>query len=147
VVISRAQVNAIIGQAKKEFPDEACGLLAGAGDRIVCVYPVRNARASPVYYEMDAGEQLRALEDIDERGWELAAVYHSHTHTRAYPSRTDVEVAQATLAFYPETLYVIVSLAYPDNPDFRAFRIEGTEIREVPVTIDEAATEGISPGR
>lgn len=138
-MISRAQVDAIIEQARREFPNEACGLLAGMDSAVVQVYPIRNAKASPVYYEMDPREQLRALDDMDEHGWQLAAVYHSHTHTRAYPSRTDVDIAQATLAFYPDTLYVIVSLAYPDNPDVRAFRISGTEIQEVEVTFADTA--------
>jgi proteasome lid subunit RPN8/RPN11 len=86
-------------------------------------------------YVMEPREQLRIMDEIDDAGWELLAIYHSHTRSAAYPSRTDVE-----LAFYPQTSYLIVSLADRDRPEIRAYRIartapEGSQITEVPVTI------------
>jgi proteasome lid subunit RPN8/RPN11 len=84
---------------------------------------------------MDPMEQLRIMDEIDDAGWDLLAIYHSHTRSAAYPSRTDVE-----LAFYPQTAYLIVSLAKPERPEIRAFQIartapEGEQITEVPVEI------------
>jgi proteasome lid subunit RPN8/RPN11 len=86
-------------------------------------------------YVMDPREQLRMMDEIDASGEELLAIYHSHTRSAAYPSRTDVE-----LAFFPDTLYLIVSLADRDAPEIRAFRIsrsapEGEQIVEEPVEV------------
>lgn len=136
MVITRAQLEAMIDHARAEFPNEACGLLAGLGDRVERLYPVKNADASPVHYTLDPGEQLAALTDIDDRGLELTGIYHSHTHTRAYPSATDVRMAQVSLRFYPDTQYVILSLAVPASPEVHAFRIEGETINEQPLEIE-----------
>lgn len=132
MVITRAMVDEMIRHARGGFPNEACGLIATSGGRAVKVYCLRNAEESPVTYRMDSGEQLRAMLDLDDQGWDLGAVFHSHTRTRAYPSATDVR-----LAFYPGALYVIISLANPDSPDVRAFRIEDGQITEQPLSIAE----------
>lgn len=128
-MISRAHLQEIVDQARAEAPNEACGLLATRGDRVVASYPLTNVDASPVHYTVDPQEQLRALIDIDERGWELGAIFHSHTHTRAYPSATDIG-----LAFYPDIAYVIISLARPE-PEVRAFRIRDGVVHEEPIAI------------
>jgi proteasome lid subunit RPN8/RPN11 len=94
------------------------------------VYPIRNASDSPVNYEMDPQEQLHAMLDIEDNGWDLGAIYHSHTRTRAYPSQTDIG-----LAFYPDALQIIVSLAEFDRPEIRAFRIEDGQVTEAPIRI------------
>jgi len=125
VVISRSYVDEIVRHARSEFPNEACGLLATSDNQVVRFYPVRNADESPVHYTMHPQDQLEAMMDIDDRGWYLGVIYHSHTHTRAYPSQTDVG-----LAFYPEALYIIVSLADEVNPEVRAFRITDGQIAE-----------------
>ncbi|HEY8686988.1 MAG TPA: M67 family metallopeptidase, partial [Chloroflexota bacterium] len=85
---------------------------------------------SPVHYHMDPTQQLRAITEIDDQELDLGAIYHSHTHTRAYPSPTDVR-----LAFYPEALYLIVSLADETRPDLRSFRIVDEQIEEVPLEV------------
>jgi proteasome lid subunit RPN8/RPN11 len=101
----------------------------------VRVFRVTNTEASPFMYVMDPRQQLRIMDEIDAAGWELLAIYHSHTRSAAYPSRTDVE-----LAFYPETAYLIVSIADRDRPEVRAFQLdrtapEGSQIGEIPVEI------------
>lgn len=131
MVITRAQVEEMVKHARNGFPNEACGLIAARDGRAVKVYCLENAEGSPVTYRMDSGEQLRAMLEIDDEGWDLGAVFHSHTRTRAYPSATDVR-----LAFYPSTLYVIVSLADPASPDVRAFRIEEGRIIEEALAIE-----------
>lgn len=131
MVITRAQVEEMVRHAREGFPNEACGLVASKDGRAVKIYCLRNAEESPVTYRMDSKEQLGTMLEIDDEGLDLGAVFHSHTRTRAYPSATDVR-----LAFYPGTLYVIVSLADPDLPDVRAFRIEEGRITEEALTIE-----------
>ncbi|HEX6130103.1 MAG TPA: M67 family metallopeptidase, partial [Actinomycetota bacterium] len=116
----------IVEHGLREFPNESCGLIAANGDgRPVRVYPMRNADASPVTYRLDGKEQLRVFEEMEANGWDLWAIYHSHTHSEAYPSETDVR-----LAFYPEARYILVSLADRDRPVIRSFFIRDGEIEE-----------------
>jgi proteasome lid subunit RPN8/RPN11 len=133
VVITRGQIEEMLSHLRATFPDEGCGVLASQGGRVTKVYPIANVSQSPVVYRMDPIAQLEALEEIDEKGWALGAIFHSHTRTRAYPSKTDVE-----LAFYPDALQIIISLANQDRPDIRAFRIESGTIAEEPLEISEA---------
>lgn len=137
MLISRAFAEELVAHARQEFPNECCGMLAGEGGRVVGVHRATNTESSPFMYVMDPREQLDIMDAIDAEGHDLLAVYHSHTRSAAYPSRTDVE-----LAFFPQTLYVIVSIADADDPDIRAFRIrrpggEGDEgeITEEPVEV------------
>jgi len=132
MVIARRHVEALFEHSRREFPNEACGLLATKDGIVVKFYPVENADASPVHYRMEPNQQLQAMLEIDDHGWDLGAIYHSHTHTRARPSQTDVG-----LALYPDTMYVIVSLAEQTKPDIRAFTIANGEIREHPLTITD----------
>ena len=77
----------IVEHGLREFPNECCGIIAEDGDgRPVKVYPMRNTDASPATYRLDGKEQLRVFDEIDERGWRTWAIYHSHTHSEAYPS-------------------------------------------------------------
>lgn len=112
------------------MPDEACGLLAGADERVEVVYTTANADASPVSYRVDSRDQWAAMRDADARGLEMLGGFHSHTHSEAYPSPTDV--AQA---FYPEWAYLVVGVGEPE-PVMRAFRIRSGEITEIPVRVD-----------
>jgi len=130
VVIPRRFHEAMVGEASESFPNEACGLLAGKSGTVVEFYPINNVDASPVQYRLDPQQQLRAMLEIDDRDWELSAIFHSHTRTRAYPSQTDIK-----LSFYPDTLYVILSLAYDQHPDLRAYRIVEGAVTEEPIEI------------
>ncbi|HLJ69528.1 MAG TPA: M67 family metallopeptidase [Chloroflexota bacterium] len=130
MVIQTGFREEMLAHARREFPNEACGLIATLDGRAMAIYPIRNAEASPVAYSMDSQNQLRAMLEIEDRGWELGGIYHSHTRTRAYPSRTDI-----ARAFYPETTYIIVSLADFDDPEIRGFSIQGEEVREVQLTV------------
>lgn len=124
----------IVAHAIDRVPDEACGLLAGpaggdSGD-IQAVYKCRNAAASARVYEIHPLDHLRADRDADDRGLQITGVYHSHTHTEAYPSPTDVAQAPD-----PDWHYVLVSLKRPE-PVMRSFRIVAGEIIEEPVVLD-----------
>lgn len=120
----------IVEQSLREFPNECCGVIAAAGGVPTKVYPMTNADASPVTYRLDGKEQLRVFDEIDEAGWELWAIYHSHTHSEAYPSETDQR-----LAFYPDARYILLSLADREQPVMRSFFITDGEVTEEELTI------------
>jgi proteasome lid subunit RPN8/RPN11 len=119
----------LIRHAIAELPNEACGLVAGNG-RVERFYPMSNADHSPTTYRLDPGEQLQVFNEIEERGWELFGIFHSHTHTEAFPSPTD-----RRQAFYPEANYLLVSVADPNSPVLRGFTIRDETIEEHEVAI------------
>jgi len=125
-----ALYEAMLQQLQEAYPLEACGILAGRAGRVRRLYPVSNIRKSPAAYEMDAAEQLAAMVDLEEHGWELLAIYHSHPHGPQLPSSADV--AQA---YYPEAAYVIVSLSDQPHPRARAFTIISGQVTEIPFKI------------
>jgi len=120
----------IVEQALREFPNEACGVIAAEAGVPVKVFAMTNADASPVTYRLDGKEQLTVFDEIDERGWDLWAIYHSHTHTEAYPSETD-----RRLAFYPESRYLVLSVADRENPVIRSFFTREGEVEEEELTV------------
>jgi proteasome lid subunit RPN8/RPN11 len=119
----------IVEQGLREFPNECCGLIAAEDGVPVKVFPMANADASPVTYRLDGKEQLRVFDEMDEQGWELWGIYHSHTHSEAYPSETDIK-----LAFYPEARYLLLSLQDRAAPVLRSFRITDGEVTEEELT-------------
>ena len=129
-LLEKALAKEMIDHARREAPDECCGLLAGADNKVLMVYPARNALKSPAHYSLDPRELYHLLKEIDRQGWELLGIYHSHTHTEAYPSATDIE-----LAFWPDSLYFIVSLQDPGSPRLRAFHIREGRPAEEELTI------------
>lgn len=126
--------EAMVAQALDEHPNEACGLLAGRlhpnGSEATRMFPMTNAERSPVIYRMEPTEQLRVFNEMDEEGLDLVAIYHSHTRSPAYPSSTDV-----SLAYYPDAVYVIVSLRDRDDPELRGFRIDDGKVSEIALDI------------
>lgn len=130
--LTKEQAKGMIQHALAEYPNEACGLLAGKKGRVEKLYRMTNIEHSPVTYRLDPEEQYRAFVEIDERGWELLGVYHSHIASPTYPSARDLE-----LAFYPDSLYLIISLMDKARPAIRAFRIIGKAIKEEKVIIEE----------
>ena len=128
--VRRDHVDHIITQAREEAPNECCGMMGGRGEVVEEVFPGRNKDQSPKTYYMDPEDQFNADREIEKRGWELVGIYHSHPHTDAYPSKTDV-----ARALYPDARYVIVSLRDPETPRLRAFRIVDGRITEEEVVI------------
>ena len=127
--ISRALCEQIVAQALDEAPNECCGMIASVDGEAVRVYPALNAAASPLRYEIDGAEQYRIQSEIEEQGWELGAIYHSHTRSAPYPSQTDIN-----LAFYPDSIYVIVGVGSAE-PEVRAFRIVERIVEEVALSV------------
>jgi proteasome lid subunit RPN8/RPN11 len=122
--------DVIVAHGLSAFPDECCGFVAGKDGEAVKVFPMKNADASPSTYRMEPREQLQVQNEMDENGWDIYAIFHSHTHSEAYPSETDTDQA-----FYPDSYYALLSLDDRENPVFRAFRIVDREITEEEVKI------------
>jgi proteasome lid subunit RPN8/RPN11 len=137
--LDQQQYDALVAHAKAEYPNEACALLGGSpGGAVERVYALPNAEASPTFYVVEPKAQLGAMNEMDDKGWDLVGIFHSHTFTEAYPSKTDVELAQ-----YPDAAYLILSLAEPDAPSLRAFSIRDGQVDELEVAVgDGPATTG-----
>jgi proteasome lid subunit RPN8/RPN11 len=127
--IARELYEDMIGHARAEAPNECCGMVASQDAQAVKVYRATNAAASPLRYEIDGAEQYRIQMEIEDSGLDLGAIYHSHTRTAPYPSQTDIN-----LAFYPDTLYVIVGLA-SGEPDVRAYHIRDGQVADAELTV------------
>jgi [CysO sulfur-carrier protein]-S-L-cysteine hydrolase len=132
LTIDQATHDAIVAHARRDHPDEACGVVAGpaGSDRAERFVPMLNAARSPTFYEFDSTDLLRLYREMDERDEEPVIIYHSHTATEAYPSRTDVSYASE-----PGAHYVLVSTREPETTEFRSFRIVGGAISEEPVRV------------
>ncbi len=125
--ISKQLLNEIVTHSQEEAPNECCGMVAGRDGVATSVERARNAFASPLRYEIHPSDQFRITMDIEGRGEEIAAIYHSHTASEAYPSQTDINLA----VNWPDPLYLICSLADPDEPVVRAFEIRDGQVDEV----------------
>ncbi|ALG84360.1 Mov34/MPN/PAD-1 family protein [Gordonia phthalatica] len=131
--ISQELVDAMVSHARADHPDEACGVIAGAegSDVPTRFIPMINAERSPTFYRFDSGEQLRVWREMERADEEPVVVYHSHTATEAYPSRTDVSYAAE-----PQAHYVLISTRDPERADVRSYRILDGVITEEPVVVD-----------
>jgi proteasome lid subunit RPN8/RPN11 len=138
LTIGQALRAKILAHARADHPDEACGVIAGpaGSDRPERFIPMINAERSPTFYRFDSMEQLSVWRAMDERDEEPVVIYHSHTATEAYPSRTDIAYASE-----PGAHYVLVSTRDPDAAEFRSFRISDGSVteEEICVTGDAAA--------
>ncbi len=136
--IAREHVDAMIAHARKDHPDEACGVIVGpeGSDRPVRLVRMVNADRSPTFFRFDPAEQLRLYQAMDEAGEEIVVVYHSHTATEAYPSRTDI-----SLAAEPQAHYVLISTAETiegDGPvSVRSYRILDGTVTEEDIEVTE----------
>ena len=128
--IERQFVDEMIAHSREAMPDECCGILAGAGGSVSKVYRMTNVEASPFRFSMDPLEIMNVDQEASELGWELAVIYHSHTHSEAYPSDTDVRIAGGTNELWPDVRYILVSLMEPENPSVRLFSIDHGDISE-----------------
>jgi proteasome lid subunit RPN8/RPN11 len=132
VRISQALYDDIVAHAREEAPNECCGMIASRNGEAIRVYRATNAaepRLRPFHYVLDPMEQYRIQTDIEDAGMELGAIYHSHTRSAPEPSQTDVN-----LAFYPESLYVIVGVK-DEEPEVRAWRIVDKTVSAAALTV------------
>ena len=139
LTIDRTTYDAIVTHAKKDHPDEACGVVAGplGSDTPSRFIPMVNAAGSPTFYEFDSGELLALYKEMDDRDEEPVVIYHSHTATEAYPSRTDIGLASE-----PNAHYVLVSTREHGNSEgpveFRSYRIVDGAVTEEEVSVVDA---------
>jgi len=139
LTISRALVDLVIAHARADHPDEACGVIAGpaGSDRPVRFIAMTNAERSPTFYRFDSMEQLRVWREMDDRDEEPVVIYHSHTSTEAYPSRTDISYAME-----PTAHYLLVSTADQVSTEIRSFLIvDGVASEEQVLVVD--GTDGM----
>ena len=125
LIIPRTIFEKIISHCRSVYPNEACGILAGKENRAEKMYAMTNSEPSPVSYFMDPKEQFLAMKDMRNEGTHMAAIYHSHPGSPAYPSSKDVN-----LAYYPDALYIIVGMSDKDRPEVRAFKIVEGDVSE-----------------
>ena len=129
--VPRHVVDEIVAHSREEAPNECCGMIGARDGAATSLYRARNAEESPLRYTVHPTDQLRIMDEIEERGEELAAIYHSHTGSPAYPSQTDINLAEN----WPDPLYLICSIADPERPDLRAFAIRDRDVDEVGIDI------------
>ena len=127
--ISRELLDEVIAHARADAPNECCGMIASRDGEAVSVHRARNAAASPLRYEIEGKEQYAIQSAIEDAGLDIGAIYHSHTRSAPLPSQTDIN-----LAFYPESLYVIVGLQ-DGEPDVRAWRIVDGQVSEAELEV------------
>ena len=138
LTIDSAIIDAIVAHARRDHPDEACGVVAGpAGSDLPTRHiAMDNAARSMTFYEFDSMEQLRVWREMDDNDEEPVVIYHSHTATEAYPSRTDVSFAGE-----PGAHYLLVSTRDPDVEEIRSFRIVDSVVTEEKVNIVDATVD------
>ncbi|MFR9751747.1 Mov34/MPN/PAD-1 family protein [Nocardia sp. 004] len=135
LVIRADLVESMVAHARADHPDEACGVIAGpeGSDRPERFIAMVNAERSPTFYRFDSGEQLKVWREMDDADEIPVVIYHSHTATEAYPSRTDVSYAAEPFAHY-----VLISTRDPEQHELRSYRIVDGVVTEEPVRIVEA---------
>jgi proteasome lid subunit RPN8/RPN11 len=132
VRIDAALLERIVAHARRDFPNECCGMVAVRDGQAVAVHEATNVAASPLRFEVDGLEVHRAIEAIEEDGGELGAIYHSHTRSEPYPSQTDINFA----AGWPGVEWLIVGLRRDGEPTVRCYRIDDGVVQEVDVEVE-----------
>ncbi len=132
VTLEKRFLDEMISHARQDDPNECCGILAGKDGRVTKLYRVTNSEHSPYRYNMDSKEFFNAYRDIEDKGWDMFGFYHSHTHTQAYPSPTD-----RSLASWPDSYYLIVSLQDKASPLVRAFTIRNGTVDEHDLRVEQ----------
>ncbi len=125
--IAQSLIDEIVAHSREEAPNECCGLVSGRNGAATEVFRARNEIASPLAYNVHPQDLLRITEQIDARGEELAAIYHSHTKSPPEPSQTDINLA----ANWPDPVYLICSIADPDVPEVRGWHLRDGAVAEV----------------
>ncbi|ACY21219.1 Mov34/MPN/PAD-1 family protein [Gordonia bronchialis DSM 43247] len=130
--IGQDLIDAMVAHARADHPDEACGVIAGpdGSDSPERFIAMTNAERSPTFYRFDSAEQLKVWREMDRADEEPVVIYHSHTATEAYPSRTDISYASE-----PNAHYVLVSTRDPETTEIRSYRIVDGEVTEEPIEI------------
>ncbi len=128
--IARSLLDEIVDHARRDAPNECCGVVRARGSVAESVHPTENVVASPLRFEIDGRELFRLMDAFEGDGSELGAVYHSHVRTAPYPSQTDINFAER----WPGLEWIIVGLASAE-PEVRSYRIDGGRVEEVALEV------------
>ncbi len=132
--LPKAMVEGMVAHAREDLPNEACGVILGKDGDAIEAHRGRNAEASPYRYSIHPQDLLRFQNRADDNDWQFLVIYHSHVASEAYPSPTDIRLSQwpaePPIDLYPGAYYVLVSLARPESPVVRAFKITGGVVAE-----------------
>ena len=130
--IESALLERIVAHARRDFPNECCGMLGVRDGRAVAIHEATNLAASPLRFEVEGREILQAQDAFEDDGAELGAIYHSHTRSEPYPSQTDINFA----AGWPGVEWLIVGLRRDGEPTVRSYRIDDGAVTEVGVDVE-----------
>lgn len=141
MILTKSQLEQLFEHARRDAPDETCGMIGGTDNRALKLYPIRNVAENRVKkYLMDGMDQIRAMQDMDDSGTEIISIYHSHPVSRAYPSATDIgDAYDADLnePRYPGVVYIIVTLMNPNAPEAHGYLLNGETVTEIELeTVD-----------
>jgi proteasome lid subunit RPN8/RPN11 len=141
LTIDAAIIEAIVAHARRDHPDEACGFVVGpeGSDTPARLIPMENSARSATFYEFDSAEYFQVWKQMDAAGEEPVVVYHSHTATEAYPSRSDISIAG-----WPQAHYLLVSTRDPDRTEIRSFRIVDGAVTEEQVQLANATIDSMA---
>jgi [CysO sulfur-carrier protein]-S-L-cysteine hydrolase len=132
VRIDSALLERIVAHARRDFPNECCGMVGVRDGRAVAIYEATNVAASPLRFEVEGREILGAQDAFEDEGAELGAIYHSHTRSEPYPSQTDVNFAKG----WPGVEWLIVGVRRDGDPTVRSYRIDDGVVTEVEVAVE-----------
>lgn len=135
VRIERQFIDEMVAHARRDLPNECCGLLAGQDGHVLKLYRMTNVEASPFRFSMDPREVAQVDKEAGDNDWDLMAIYHSHVRSPAYPSDTDVRIAGGTSELWPDVRYILISLMDAAKPQVRIFQIKGGVITEEPLQV------------
>jgi [CysO sulfur-carrier protein]-S-L-cysteine hydrolase len=139
MTLTKSQLEQLFEQARRDAPFETCGMIGGTHNRALKIYPIRNVAENRVKnYLMDGVDQIRAMQDMDDNGYEIISIYHSHPVSRAYPSATDLRDAfdpDLKEQTYPGAVYIIVTLMNPDAPEAHGYLLTDQTVTEIELEI------------
>lgn len=139
LTLTLSQLEQLFEQMRRDAPFETCGMIGGTDGRALKIYPIKNVAENRVKnYFMDGADQIRAMQDMDDNGYEILAIYHSHPVSRAYPSPTDVRDAyepDLQEPRYPGAVYIIMTLMNPNAPEAHGYLLNGENITETSLEI------------
>ncbi len=141
MILTKSQLEQLFAQARQDAPHETCGLIGGKEGRALKIYPIGNDAENRVKnYLMNGADQIQAFNDMDDNGYDIVSIYHSHPVTRAYPSATDLRDAydaDMQEPRYPGTVYIIMTLMNPDAPEAHGYLLNGETITEIELEIQD----------
>jgi proteasome lid subunit RPN8/RPN11 len=133
MIITTDQLAQLIALARRDAPNETCGIIAGKNNRALKIYSLPNDASNPrIEYNAEPRALIAAFREIEANGWEHLAIFHSHPATPAYPSPTDI-----ARAFYPDAIYILISLMHPEQAMVRAFQIREGRVSEITLEVED----------